>query len=72
MRNKRLVILKVNTLLFNKEQIEEMRKQVKKQLKDNVLAIDKGTDIKCLDYDGKELEVVVVGKDEEAKLVERV
>ena len=64
MRNKRLVILKVNTLLFNKEQIESMRKQVKKQLRDNVIAVDKSIDVKFVDYDGKEVEVVVVGKDE--------
>lgn len=64
MRNKRLVILKVNTLLFNKEQIESMRKQVKKQLRDNVISVDKSIDVKFVDYDGKEVEVVVVGKDE--------
>ena len=64
MRNKRLVILKVNTILFNKKQIKAMRKDIKKQLRDGIIAIDKGVDIKCIDYDGKQIEVMVVDKDE--------
>ena len=64
MRDKRLVILKVNTILFNKKQINAMRKDIKKQLRDGVIAIDKGVEIKCVDYDGKEIEVMVIDKDE--------
>ena len=64
MKKKRLVILKVNTILFDGERVEAMRKQVKKQLKDNVIAIDKGVGVECIDYDGKELEVVVISKDD--------
>ena len=72
MRKKRLLILRVNTILSEDKEklIEDTRQRVIKQLKDKrtrdkVLATDMRCTIECIDYDSKELEVRVVHKDDQ-------
>ena len=54
---KKLLIVKVNSLMSN-EQLEDIRKEILKQLKDGVLVIDHKLDIECIDYKGIRLEVI--------------
>lgn len=62
---KGLVIIRVNPIVVPPDKAEQIRKQVRKQLKSGVLAIDKSCTIECYNFDTKNIEIKVVDKDSE-------
>lgn len=66
MKKKRLVIVRVNSIVIPADKQEQIRKQLVKQIKkDGVMMVDKSCTVECYDYDSKTIEVKVVNKDDE-------
>lgn len=65
MRKKRLVVVRVNAILYPADKREALRKRLIKEVKDGVLMIDKSCDVECYDYDSKSVEVKVISNDDE-------
>ena len=62
MKNKRLLIVKVNPIVVPPDKQEELRKKLVKQLKDGLLMVDKANEVYCIDYDAKQFELRVISQ----------
>lgn len=73
MKKKRLIVIRVNTLLAEDKQamVEAVRQRVIKQLKDGVIATDMSCEVKTLDYDCKNIEIKVIDKDDKLVAVKK-
>lgn len=65
MRKKRLVVVRVNSIVYPADKAEQLRKKLIKQIKEGVLMVDKSCLVECYDYDSKSVEVKVISKDDE-------